>query len=427
MLLKSNMVKVYGLVWGQCSAALQSYIKGLDSYEDKSDGFDVLWLLGELKKATSGIDAKVNSRLTMHKAVAALYRMKQGPNQANDYYLDRFKAAILTVEMAKGGHIFASPELVECSNSTLTKEEILREEEKSKAILLLKNADDKRFGSLAKNLKDGSYLACDKYPTTVASMYELMTKHSGVLGSQQRKGTDRNFLGRDRSNANTIFVQQKGLSVQEGGLVPGTNGNTYDNVQCYLCRLWGHYKSHCPNVTSKGVNLLQLGFLFAQSKENQDLVNKNWVLIDTCSTNNVCCNPKLVDNVRPCKLDERLEFFSNGGSLKYNKIASFKLLPIKVHLNKKLLANVLSFKHVASIPGVFITTNMEIEKSIYKTERKWFLRNVVSDYIYCQPNLSSKVNLFTTVTSNKSKYNAKEIKAADDARICEKSIGISGS
>ena len=63
MLLKSNMVKVYGLVWGQCSAALQSYINGLDSYEDKRDCFDVLWLLGKLKKAMSGINAKVNSRL----------------------------------------------------------------------------------------------------------------------------------------------------------------------------------------------------------------------------------------------------------------------------------------------------------------------------------------------------------------------------
>ena len=39
MLLKSNMVKVYALVWGQCSALLQSYIKGLDSYEDKNNKF----------------------------------------------------------------------------------------------------------------------------------------------------------------------------------------------------------------------------------------------------------------------------------------------------------------------------------------------------------------------------------------------------
>ena len=55
---------------------LQSYIKSLNDYVEKSDDFDVLWLLGELKKATSGIDAKVNSRLTMHEAVAALYRTR---------------------------------------------------------------------------------------------------------------------------------------------------------------------------------------------------------------------------------------------------------------------------------------------------------------------------------------------------------------
>ena len=83
------------------------------------------FLLGELKKTTSGINAKVNSRLTMHEAVAALYRMKQGPNEATNYYLDRFKAAGLTVEMAKGGHIFASPELVKSSDTTPTKEEKL--------------------------------------------------------------------------------------------------------------------------------------------------------------------------------------------------------------------------------------------------------------------------------------------------------------
>ena len=95
---------------------LQSYIKGLDGYEEKSDGFDVPWFLGKLKKATSGINVKVNPRLTMHEAVAALYKMKQGPNKSNNYYLDRFKAAVLTVEMAKGGHIFVSHELVEGMN-----------------------------------------------------------------------------------------------------------------------------------------------------------------------------------------------------------------------------------------------------------------------------------------------------------------------
>ena len=443
MLLKSNMVKVYGLVWGQCSAALQSYVKGLDSYEEKSDVFDVLWLLGELKKATSGIDVKVNPRLTMHEAVATLYKMKQGPDESNDYYLDRFGAAVLTVEMAKGGHIFLSPELVEGSGTALTNEEILCEKEKSKAILLLKNADDKRFGSLAKSLKEGSYLSRDEYPTTVASMYELMTKHSGILDGQQRKKSDRFFQGRDKSSANAIFVQQKGSSTSEGGLVPGVNGSTYENVQCYLCHRWGHYKSQCPKAASTGVNLLQLGFTFAQSTGKRNLVDRNWVLLDTCSTDNVCCNPKLVDNVRTCKSDECLEIFSNGGSLKYDKIANFKLLPIKVHLNEKSLANVLSFKHVASIPGVRITADTEIEKSLvvhlpnekkmifkecdeglyYFDTANFINKNGVKDYFYSKPNFHSKVSLLTTVSSNKAKYNTKEIKAANDARKLQQCMG----
>ena len=150
--------------------------------------------------------------------------------------------------MAKGGHIFASLELLESNNPTPTKQEILREEEKSKAILLLKNADDKRFGNLMKNLKDGSYLSRDEYPTTVASMYELMTKHLGILGNQQQKRTNKMSQERDKNSASAIFVQQKGSSVRENGLVPSTDGNKYDNVQCYLCRQWGQYKSHCPNA-----------------------------------------------------------------------------------------------------------------------------------------------------------------------------------
>ena len=49
--------------------------------------------------------------------------------------------------------------------------------------------------------------------------------------------------------------------------------------------------------------------------------------------------------------------------------------------------------------------------------------NGVSDYFYCQTNLPSKVNLFTTVTSNKSKYNAREIKAADDVCKLQECMG----
>ena len=60
-----NMEKAFGIIWGQCSLALQSDIKGNSSYKEKSAKFDILWLLSELKKAVSGIDDKVNSHIML--------------------------------------------------------------------------------------------------------------------------------------------------------------------------------------------------------------------------------------------------------------------------------------------------------------------------------------------------------------------------
>ena len=72
--IRRNTEKAFGIVWGQCSLALQSEIKGNRDYEEKSARFDILWLLVELKKAVSGIDNKVNPHLTLHEAIATLSR-----------------------------------------------------------------------------------------------------------------------------------------------------------------------------------------------------------------------------------------------------------------------------------------------------------------------------------------------------------------
>ena len=63
-------------------------------------------------------------------------------------------------------------------NNDPTDDEIKAEEDKMQAILLLKNADEKRYGGLSKSLKEGSFLARDEYPISIASMYELMVKYS---------------------------------------------------------------------------------------------------------------------------------------------------------------------------------------------------------------------------------------------------------
>ncbi len=82
--LRQNVEKAYGFVWDQCSAELQAYIKGLQEYPENFISFNTIWLLKELKKATSGVNSKANAWANMHDVIASLYRINRDhQNQTN--------------------------------------------------------------------------------------------------------------------------------------------------------------------------------------------------------------------------------------------------------------------------------------------------------------------------------------------------------
>ena len=100
--------------------------------------------------------------------------MKQGVQETNDNYLSRFKSNIAAVKLTDGEHIFLSQILsAEGDITTLTDKEILDEQECSKAIILLKCSEAASYSKLIQNLKEATYVDRDKYPTSIASMYEL--------------------------------------------------------------------------------------------------------------------------------------------------------------------------------------------------------------------------------------------------------------
>ena len=236
MNLRRNLEKFYGLIWGQCSTGLQAYIKGTSAYATMSPIINVVWLLHELKKATSGIDDKANVYVNMHDAMSTSYKMRQGSQESNDHFLAQFKANVTAVKLTGGDHVFFSPQLAEGEKDEMHQDNIEKEEERSKAVLLLKLADEGRYGTLSNILKEGTFLDRDEYPTTVATIYELMTKHSGAI-TGQRQQTNNN------SRRSVFQMVQQGQSQpvddQEGELIPGTDGRVFD-ILCYNCNKKGH-------------------------------------------------------------------------------------------------------------------------------------------------------------------------------------------
>ena len=133
----------------------------------------------------------------------------------------------------------------------------------------------------------------------------------------------------------------------------------HGGVRCYSCQRFGHYSDQCPNQT--GAILTQLGVALIQGSAR---IKNTLVLLDMCATNSVSNNTALMTDIVTCKQHERLTVSTNRGLISFDKNSNLKRLPMKVHFNKNSMATILSFKEVADIPGVRITTDTKQERAM---------------------------------------------------------------
>ena len=252
----------------------------------------------------------------MYDSLVILYKMKQGQSELNNHYLERFKSNVTSVELTHGNQIFYSPGLTGISLANATSEEITAEEERSKAIILLKNSDENRYQSLSNKLKENTFLDRDEYPTTISDMYELMVKTSSTQSSNNKNNNNKKHA--------VVLAQQRCTPSDDTSdprtLTPGTDGRTF-NVLCYRCNKWGHYASSCTEPDTRvGFSSLQHGFILAQTEHAPtSIIPKDWTLLDSCSTDCVFNDPSMLINITPCQPHERLKIYTNGGSLTYDK------------------------------------------------------------------------------------------------------------
>ena len=372
---------------------------------------DALWLLQELKKATSGIDAKAEPRSTLIDSLFGIFKMRQGPTEANDTFLERYKSNIGVVELSFGDYIFCCTKVMVKVATVPTDDEITIEKDRFKAMLLLKNADEKRYGGLIARLKEGASLGRVEYPTTVADMYELMCSHCAYQPTSA-----------NRNNQHNNNINRNGVNLLQHGSNP-----------------------------SSSVHLLQLGVMLTQSKDDSEIISSDWILLDTCSTDSVFNNKSFLTKVSKCKNEDVLNIVSNGGgAVSYDTTGFFNLLSMPVYYNKKSLANVLSFKQVAALDGVRITIDTSVEKAMLVHVNNMTLKfreckdglyflnmkelnvdsNKTKPTVNYYPHVSNNVCLVNTVNTleqNKSFFTKKQIKMAELAKKLQQNMGFPGN
>ena len=103
-----------------------------------------------MKLIVSGLDTKVNPRVTIHDAMTNYFSLKQQQYESNDGYLTRFKSMVETLKIAGGDHILVSKTMMKKELSAATKAEVNAKKERFMAITFILGSADTRFKNCAK-------------------------------------------------------------------------------------------------------------------------------------------------------------------------------------------------------------------------------------------------------------------------------------
>ena len=91
-----------------------------------------------------------------------------------------------------------------------------------------------------------------------------------------------------------------------GGALAGTDRVTHAKITCYNFNVIGHYSVNFPstNRRTNGVTSLQFGASLNQcSPSTEDIIDPNWIILDSAYMATTIKNKALLSNIRDCTED----------------------------------------------------------------------------------------------------------------------------
>jgi hypothetical protein len=151
---------------------------------------------------------------------------------------------------------------------------------------LIRGADPQRYGTLIMDLANQHAMGIDNYPHDLTAAYALLVNYKTPTNSHAQRPM--------------TAAREDGIMFAQATVVPGTNGITHPNIECYECHSMGHYAFNCPCV----------GVTLAQNSHYAGLP-KSWILLNTQSTISVFNNPSMISDIQPSAHTLRVQ--TNGG------------------------------------------------------------------------------------------------------------------
>ena len=181
---------------------------------------------------------------------------------------------------------------------------------------------------------------------------------------------------------------------------------------------------------------------FTLTQKELEVSNREWILLNTCSTVSVICNPDLVSNIKPCKQGDGITVITNGGVQSFDEEATLNLLPLQVHFNEDSIENILSLSDIANLPGATLIMDTPVDKAInlYYNDVVYRFSECKDGLYYCNPfhiddnknnnsiipcseHHHSTISFAQTVAENKTLYTKCDLQGAATARTAQATLG----
>lgn len=422
---KQAKIMAAGEIFGRCTQAMQNKIKGSKGYNPEVWD-DPVKLLKLIKEYSMSYDDNQQRMAAAYEAHTNFFKIRQKNGEPLIDYIARFKTArdVLTsqvdLETSFRPQAMEHPSWSD-TNEEKQKEALKKAADQFMAISLLSQADQSKYGSIIANLKQQQQLGNDQYPKDLQSAHNLLGNHKFDQGWNDSKPKgQRGFNKKQTNDREFAEAPQLGFAQIERKV------NT-----CFKCGKKGHISPNCKNKSIPYGDKTQ--WAFYKDEQNKQYmqaakpaatggqsvaagdsgqastapssipshVDQQWyttqtqmcmqffqprnlnmheaVLLDSQSSVDLFCNPRMVTNIR--KSSHPMKLSTNAGVCTVDMVADIPNYGT-VWFSPKAMTNIFSMGNVRKKHKVTIDTEEENAMIVHGRDGK-----PIAKYIGTEDNL----------------------------------------